>query len=173
MNLRPSLKARALISVALLAILFTFQNCGKVPMTSGVSDADPSNKLEANQYSQLSMADEHRNLALKVDLNSGAIEKIALSNPSDISQKCLSDEDRRKLDEILFEAQICQGYQMEGVCTQIISPAYATLSEGSESVDLGGRNGCYRSADLCGQRSIELRVFLDELKVRVDSMNCQ
>lgn len=173
MKLRPSLKARALVSVVLLAVLFAFQNCGKVPLSVD-ANGDPSAQLKANQFSQLVVDDEYRNLLLKVDLNSGKIERSSISDPQNISEKCLSSSDRQRLDEILYDAQICEAYMAEGYCTQIWRPSYAALKEGDKAVALGGGNGCYNNANLCAdQKSAELIDFVAELKSRVDSMSCQ
>lgn len=172
MKLRPSLKARALVSVGLLALIFAFQNCGKAPLAMDTSGSDSSQQMKASQFSELVVDDENRDLLLNVDLNSGKIEQSSISNPQDISQKCLSEADQQKLDEILYDAQICAAYIAEGYCAQVFRPSYAALREGTQAVALGGGNGCHNNANLCGKKSTELILFLDELKVRVDSMNC-
>ncbi len=176
MKLKPSLKARALTAFSLLLVIFAFQNCGKAPVSQLDVGENSQNKIEASQFSKLSVVDESQNSSIKIDLNSGDIEKSQGS--SGVERRCLSQSDRNQLSSILFQAEICKPGPVhlapETVCTMAFQSAYAVLSEGDQSISLGERNtGCAKAVDLCnGQSAIELRGFIDRLKARVDSMVC-
>lgn len=175
MELRPSLKARVVASLCLLSIVLAFQNCAKAPIQkSDLTDADYA-KVEATQFSALSVQDHNRDLSLKVDLNSGAIEKSSASGTSGVEHRCLSMADRARLDAILLDASVCKPVQSrrEGMCLQVYTEAYATLSDAGISVSLGEKpDSCAVAVDLCDGKASELRVFVEELKARVDGMNC-
>jgi len=174
MKLKPSIKARALTAISLLAVVFSFQNCGKAP----ISQLDPTlqyTKMEASQFSTLSTGDERTNVSIKVDLNSGTIQKSSFYGNAGVEHKCLSQVDRSRLDAILIDAEVCKPVQAKAgaICTMEYVYPYAQLSEADLSVSLGAKaDNCAGKIDLCGNKSEELQAFVAELNARVDSMNC-
>ena len=175
MELKPSLKARVVVSLSLLAVVFTFQNCGKAPLQNLDATKTDYSKVEAVQFSELSVSDESRDLSLKVDLNSGSIEKSSFSGSRGMEHRCLSSSDRARLDGILLDASVCKPVQSrrEGMCLQVYTEAYATLSDSGNSISLGEKpDSCSIPVDLCNEKAQELRVFVEELKARVDGMVC-
>lgn len=178
MKLRPSLVARTVSSVAILASIFLFQNCGKAPVGSADSMGPVTyEKLEASQFSTLEVPDYSRSRLLDVDLNSGVVQVKNTRGEQTGQRHCLTAADRAQVDAILLDAEICTPAPVaqDAICTMIYQMPYGTLKElGLEDVRLGEtRNGCEQPIDLCGSKSTELRQFLEGLKSRLDQLSCQ
>lgn len=174
MKLCSSYICRTTAALSLVLVAVTFQNCGKAPMSPGdQATSEDFQKIEASQFSNMVVHDEVSRKNLSVDLNSGVIE---VSSNAGSQQKCLTLEDRQRLDAILLDASICKPKsQSRGdICTMIYRMPYAVLNENEQSVALGAaNNGCEIPTDLCEGRGDELRVFVEALKSRIDSLSCQ
>lgn len=169
------------VVAAMLAVMMSFQNCGKAG-TAGLSGSEDPNsltpvvKIKADEFSSLVMTDSSSATFWDIDLTSGQIHGFDDRGIATGAHHCLGERDRLQLDELLKTAEVCQPVSQvpQGEnCTMIYQYPYAQLKSAGREVNLGEkRNGCEIPVDICGAQAGQLKSLVASLLTRVESMSC-
>ncbi|MBC7421647.1 MAG: hypothetical protein H7328_13040 [Bdellovibrio sp.] len=177
-------------------MIFSFQNCQKVPLANDVA-ALPS--VAQLNNSKIDLKDEKLNQVdfviteketvtrgshtfdlmvnktLQISLSSGVFQVV-----SDLGEGlvpyCLTESLRHELLSILKSSQICIAPDEPAgqVCAQVIKLPYAQILTDIDQYDLGSAtDSCGSGAqDLCGSQADMLKGYVAALKTQYKSLSC-
>lgn len=189
----------------LAAILITvaFQNCGPHALDAGL-DREPSTltlgdssvsgvsssvggvailkEAQLLEIPQVAFANQgveknsvHSPYALRVNLDTGAIELFDRADGNTLANRCLSSASMDEVLAILRSSQLCEQGRSDKLCAQRYTPEYASLVANGKVIPLGEEFDICGSGkkDLCGEATQALRGFVDFVKANWQDMSCQ
>ncbi len=133
----------------------------------------PSNPFIDAGLSNVSAKTEDSNLfaskSLAIHTKTGVVDVVLPDGSLDESQQfCLKSEQISQLEGLLSASALCDAQvlktQSEYGCSMEYAFPYAILQFSDKTVKLGEKfSGCHKGADLCGENSKNLKLFLNNL----------
>lgn len=129
---------------AVVIIFLSFQNCSKKNLQFSPSDLTithiETQKTAVDSFRDLLIYDRTNGIQYDLELNSGRIRVMNDDGVDQGIQYCLSDHQKEALNQILFQAEVCEqpsAGQGDRVCAQSYQYPYAAFINGGIVVRLG------------------------------------
>lgn len=155
------------ILVLMVAMIASFQNCGKVQQvematTSNTPTSLQYNKFSIADYKTYSIWDYQRSQFLDVNLETGEVRVFQEAGNASGPVMWLKDDVLAVAKTTLASAEVCEPVvdisTGEQNCTQMYRYPYAILVNKGDEIRLGEmNNGCDVPVDLCGSKSDEMK----------------
>jgi len=161
-------------------LLLAFQNCGQAPQLQELgsdSSGVAFHKSSVEEFSAIVLTDPETAVSLDVNLHDGQVRALDQRGYATGARFCLKKADRELLEDVLKGAEVCepvQKAQLEERCLMIYEYPYAQLRNANREVNLGEKHhGCEIPADLCGEKSAELRQLASRLLAKIPESSCE
>ena len=161
-------------------LLMAFQNCAPSTKLAAMDTSGSEtvfSKTSVDEFRSIVITDPDSANALDVDIDNGEVREIDRRGVATGERFCLKSEDKAALEEVLKGAELCEPVareKLEQQCTMIYQFPYAELKNSSLQVRLGEKmGGCDIPADLCGEKSAELRQLAVELLAKIPESSCE